>query len=128
MNEKLTIEVNTGRTPLASLTTVSDVASVLENPMLTRGAEDALFLEEATIVERGRMVGIVWVTRLVFAGALSSAGIGYIEILPDADREAKIGESALVDTEKVRASESRGIDADALPSVEVPFSTSHTYR
>ena len=49
-----------------------DAESVLENVMLTSGADDALFLEEVVIVERGKSVARLCETRLVFAGGVSS--------------------------------------------------------
>lgn len=57
---------------MANLATITDPESALENAMPTRGADDMLFLEVATIVERGKRVAKLCEIRFVFAGGVSS--------------------------------------------------------
>lgn len=85
----LTIVEKTGRIPLASLAILSEFESVQLKAMFTTGEEEALFLDEAVIFDRGRSVGILCEVVLVLAGGLSSSGTGNIDTFPEAERVAK---------------------------------------
>src|ERR1700733_1154321 len=72
--------------------------------------------------------------RTVLAGGGSSCGIGYIDIFPEAESVRRVclsglsGERCETDNEKFRASESKGIEAIGLPSVEGPSVASQIYK
>ena len=88
--------------------------------MSMTGEEEALFLDGATTLERGRSVGILCEVVLVLAGGVSSSGTGNIDTFPEAERATRRTFPACVDTENVRGCESRAIDAEGLPSDVVP--------
>lgn len=97
----------------------------------TTWTADEAFLDVTLTVDRGISVGTLCLVFSELAGGVSSEGMGYTYIFPEAERARMVcfaveeGDEG-VERDTCRTLESRGIERTILPSECVPVGSSQT--